>query len=535
MGIPSACPPQLAAADVGGPHGGTGSSRTRAYVLGLASGYVVSAVSLGVGFWLTPYVLRFLTRKQYGIYALASSVMGWFQMLDFGMSAALRLHLAQLAGRADRRQISGYVSTTVFVQAGIAVLVLLGGVSSSLWFAEFFNTGGDQRNSVTFLLCLLGSAAAVSLATRSFSSLLVAHQQLHVDNFIRLGLLAVQTFLTVVLLGRGWGVLALGTASLAAVAIAGASSVLRSYRTVPGLSIRIGLFSAVLLKQLWGTAVWFTVSSVAILLIKGLDHAVAAKLISLEAVTVFALTKRPYDIIEVFLAQLVATASPGLGQLAGRASWEKFREAYCRLAVFGTGLAIAAASAVWAANQSFISAWVGSSNYGGWKLDLALALVVVARQWTLPHRATLSASLNVRSQSICGLVEGAVNFALSIVLTLTWGLWGVAASTVLGLLLTSGWYVPRLATRQFPAPAEGFWADAMRRLLLHLALCFSVAAGLRWLTRGHRSYLWAVLNGAVAGLVGLSGFWGVALDEEGRSEARALVARLVAGWRPTVA
>jgi O-antigen/teichoic acid export membrane protein len=502
-------------------------SRTANYILGLSTGYAVSIASLVVGLWMTPYVLRFLSRQQYGVFALASSVIGWFQLLDFGMSTSLRLHLSQLAGKAEPQEISRSLSTTFFIQSGIALLVLLAGLSATFWFPRFFNTSVDQLYSVRVLLCLLTLGAAISLQAKSFSSLLVAHQQIYVDNLIRLCLLAVQTTITIVLVARGWGLAALGLASLVAVAITALLAVVRSYRTVPGLSIRPSLFCGVWLKKVWAIAVWFSVASSATLLIRGLDHSVAAKLVSLEAVTIFSLTKRPYDIIETFLSQMVDTARPGLGQMAGQGLALKVAETHLHLTVFGTGLAITAASAIWAGNRAFVSAWVGEANYGGWGLDAALALVVVVRQWTLPHRAVLSAALKVRAQSICGLLEGLVNLGLSILFTLVWGLSGVATSTLLGLLLTSAWYVPRLAMREFHISAGGIWANVLRRLFLHLILSFSVAGGLRWITDGQSGYLVAAASGGLAGLAAIFSFWGIVLDAAGRSRARALIFRTV--------
>jgi hypothetical protein len=49
-------------------------SRTRNYLVGLVTGYLVTLVTVAVGLWLTPFTLRFLDREEYAILALSNDV-----------------------------------------------------------------------------------------------------------------------------------------------------------------------------------------------------------------------------------------------------------------------------------------------------------------------------------------------------------------------------------------------------------------------------------------------------------------------------
>ena len=51
------------------------ASRTRNYVKGLASGYVVTLATIGVKLWLTPFVLRYLDREEFAVFLLAGDVL----------------------------------------------------------------------------------------------------------------------------------------------------------------------------------------------------------------------------------------------------------------------------------------------------------------------------------------------------------------------------------------------------------------------------------------------------------------------------
>ena len=83
------------------------SSRTRKYLAGLLTGYVVTFLTVTIGLWMTPFTLRFLDREEYAIFILSGNILLWFFMLDLGTSAALRAQAAQLTGRPDQEQCAG--------------------------------------------------------------------------------------------------------------------------------------------------------------------------------------------------------------------------------------------------------------------------------------------------------------------------------------------------------------------------------------------------------------------------------------------
>jgi O-antigen/teichoic acid export membrane protein len=328
-----------------------------------------------------------------------------------------------------------------------------------------------------------------------------------VDNSIRLLLIVLRTVLTVILLKAGWGLFSLAFANLIATVTTTALVVFRTYRLLPGLQIRRCWVSLQVLKDTWSLAVWFFLGGVASIMIMQMDRAVVAKCLSVEMVTTLSLTGRTFALVRGLLQQITNTARPMLGQMLGENKPHEALRVYRHIFALSSGLAVVAAAALWAGNGSFVTRWVGAANYGGIALDSALAVSLVVQCWNLPNRALLSASLIVRPQTLCGVVEGLLNICIAVLLAKPLGLFGVCIAMAAAGLLTNCWYLPLLTAKVFHRPFFSFlWEEASKVLLL-AAGTIPVALAARSVSSGLPPYLGAAVAALSVALCGSLLFW----------------------------
>jgi len=501
-------------------------TKTRNYIAGLTTGYVFMFANVLVGLWMTPFTLRFLDREQYAIFTMSGDVLMWLTLLDLGISAGLRVQAAQLMGRPDPERLNRLASTAFFAQNFVGLAVLVVGSGLSIGFPRFFNIRPDLQYDAMMLMVLMVVGAAASLAMQTFSALLIAKQQIHVDNFIGMLNIVIRTVLTVVLLEAGWGLYSLVTANLAAKGISLALASVRTFRLLPELQIRYRHASWETMRGLAHLGVWFSLGSLAGLAISSLDRLVTAKVVSVDMVTTLTLTGRLYALSGGLLYQITETARPMLGQMIGANRMSDALRSYRHLFAISTGAAIVAAASMWAGNGSFVSRWVGPANYGGVWLDLALAFNVILNYWVLPNRAILSANLTVRSQTLVRIVEGAFNLVLSVVLGKIYGVLGVIAATGIAGLCTSMWYLPLLTARMFQRPFARFlWEDASPSLAL-LASMMVIAPAVRHIAMNIGGYEGAaagvILTGACGGVL----LWFIVLDKPVRARILGILGQI---------
>jgi O-antigen/teichoic acid export membrane protein len=501
-------------------------TRTRNYLAGLFSGYVYTLATVAIGLWLTPFTLRFLDREQYAIFALTGDMLIWLGLLDLGITAGLRVHAAQLTGKPDNERLSRLVSTAVFCQSGVVVLVLLVGAALSVGFPHFFSVRPDLQSDATWVMLLMVAGTSMSLGTQTFSALLVAHQQQHIDYAILLLMLIVRTALAVIFLVLGWGLFSLVVANLVARGSTAMLAVARTYRLLPQLQIRRRYVSWNVTRELGTLGVWFTLGTLAGIVINYLDNIVTAKVLSIDMVTTLVLTARLYSLFGGVLAQITDTARPMLGQMFGERKMHEVQRHYRHLVTLSTGIAIVVAASLWAGNGSFVTKWVGLENYGGFWLDFALALNLIVHQWVLPNRAVLSAGMVVRQPVTIRIVEGVLNLIVSVALAQYLGIVGIALGTAIAGVLTSCWYMPLLTARMFNTSFIGLLRDDLRRLLPLLLLVMPLSYGCRILADTISGFPGAVVGMVIAGVGGIGIMWGVSMDKDLRKLAMDTVARV---------
>src|SRR5690348_4285127 len=99
-----------------------GRTRTHNYLTGLLTGYAFTLTAMAVGLWMTPFTLRFLSREEFGLFTLGSDTLTWLSLLDFGITAGLRVKAAQLTGTSDRERMSWFASTALYAQSVVVLL-----------------------------------------------------------------------------------------------------------------------------------------------------------------------------------------------------------------------------------------------------------------------------------------------------------------------------------------------------------------------------------------------------------------------------
>lgn len=508
------------------------NTRTRNFLAGVFSGYVLMIANVAVGLWLTPFSLRFLDREEYAIFTLLSDVLMWLGLLDLGITASLRAKGAQLAGSPDQAHINRLTSTAFYAQMGVVLAVLACGSALGIGFPEFFGIRADLHHEATYLMLLMVLTLGITMATQTFSALLVANQQIHVDNAIGLLTLAIRSALTVVLLMNGWGLYSLAIANLAAKVLGSSLAVVRIFRLMRGLEIRMRHVAWDTFKDMGRLGIWFSIAGLAGIIISGLDRIVTAKMISVETVTTLALTGRIYTFSGGLILLITDTARPMIGQLLGQNKLGEVIAIYRQLFALSIGCAIVLGASIWAGNGSFTSHWVGTLNYGGMALDLALMSNFILSFWTRPGRAVLSAGLIVRPQAISLIVEGAINLGLSILLARLLGVFGIVFSTTIAGILVSGWYVPLLTARMFRI---GFWESFSKEVtrLVGLVVCLApVAYGARAVAGTTSGYPGAALAALVTAGTGATMLWFGVFDQGIRDRSKRAVMKIVRTVQP---
>ena len=147
--------------------------------IGILLSYLNIALHAIVGFLYVPILLHYIGKSEYGLYQLIGSLIAYFSIMDFGLTAAVTRFYTKYKALKDKVGMENILAISLYgygVATGLSLLV--GGICywnlDSIFGASM--TAGELLEARHMFLLLLFNIA-VSLSTMVFRSVINAHEK----------------------------------------------------------------------------------------------------------------------------------------------------------------------------------------------------------------------------------------------------------------------------------------------------------------------------------------------------------------------
>jgi O-antigen/teichoic acid export membrane protein len=117
-------------------------------------------------------------------------------------------------------------------------------------------------------------------------------------------------------------------------------------------------------------------------------------------------------------------------------------------------------------NQNFVRLWVGPQYYGGDALTLLTAAQTVVVGLFMLFGWNVDMAGHTRDRVAVAIPGAILNIALSVLLGMRLGLYGVTLATVIAYLVGEAWYTPYLFCRHFEVSGRVVMREIVRSCLL---------------------------------------------------------------------
>ena len=211
-------------------------------LLNSLSGTTLYVANVAVAFVMSPVYIRALGNRDYGLWELVMSVIGYMGLLDLGVGTALVRFVAVADGKANREDLQKTISTAfVFfsIVAGIASLLFFL-LSNKPELIAGKETSKIANLSIVFIL--LGINACMLFPLQVFTATLMGIQRHYYINCVRLVLLVLNAFLNYFLLqhyiGYGLVVMAIVTPTITLVQFILFAGAIWLDKTIPPISLK---------------------------------------------------------------------------------------------------------------------------------------------------------------------------------------------------------------------------------------------------------------------------------------------------------
>jgi O-antigen/teichoic acid export membrane protein len=505
----------------------------RKLALGSTTRIAYLVLLTGIGFFLTPFTIHWLGPEQYGLWALANAFVGYYSVLDLGLSGAVFTHMSHAIGAQDHESATSIYSTGLSIfglLGGVLVVVTLCIVAAILLFRP------SHGITLAIIVLIIGLQTAVSFPMRAPFGVLNAGSHFEVTSSIFILTAILRTIGTVVVLLAGEGVVGLAVVNMLAW-IPGFTLVCLAvhwrYPYIRARDIRarvLGKWHRATASKLFNFGIPVLVGQIADRIRLQTDAIVVFFFFGLSAVTHYNIAT---TLVQYYLNGIVAiigVLTPVLSMQMGARNLDGMRSSMLtgtRLAICTGGFA-AFGLIVW--GKVFIQRWMGSTYTDAYPILVVLIAAMFLDMWQSTTVNALYATMHQKAYAKVNIAEAVANLILSIILARRFGLLGIALGTLIPSIVVRAFVQPWVIERHLGVPVRNYYAvslRAMARTAGCLLIPFVIA--MRFLKPSYPSlFLTAGLSFAAFILP----IWYLEFDLYGLERLRAVTSNLLTrGWR----
>jgi len=481
---------------------------SRKLLLNSVSGTVLYLVNVAVAFLLSPVLIRALGNRDYGLWEMVTSVIGYMGLLDLGIGPALVRFVSLADAKNDRDDLQQTVSTAFafFLVIGGVALASLAGLGGAPQLVAGRETGAIAHLGAVFLL--LGVNAGLLFPLQVFIATLMGLQRHYLINTTRGSFAVLRAVLAYYLLlrypGRGLLLLALLEPLFTLGQVVIFVWAVRRDPAIPPLSRHA--VTRAKFRELFGFGAKSATMMVAARLQNQSVPLIIGNLLGLGQVVYFAMPNRLVEYAKGISQTIGFPLTPYFGASLGRGDRHELLENWFRTTLALQVVSLAMPLVILFCGEGFLALWLGSEYaVAGRYIMYSLLVGLVADSLATNAVRILTVQGMHGRCAFIWLVLAASSIPLGMLGGVTWGVTGVAlgttVATVFGNLATV-----LLACRAAGITLARYFRETLLKLLVPLSVLAAALAGLTriWPPAG---YLGLALEIALALALYLAVIW----------------------------
>ncbi len=448
--------------------------------LALGSGARVLHLLLltGIGFALSPYMIHKLGPVQYGLWALANAFVGYYSLLDLGLSGAVFTHMSHALGAGDHEAGTQIYSTGLSAFSALGGILV--GITLLLCAGMLIFHPADHSTTLAIVILIVGIQTAISFPMRAPFGVLNAGSHFEITSLVLISSAVLRTIGIVLVLRAGMGVVALAMVCMLSWIPGYIFVSFAVHWRYPFIPLRsLGKWHKPTANKLIRFGVPVLVGQVADRIRLQSDALIVSIFLGLKAVTHYNIATTLVMYYMDGISAIIGVLTPILSLQMGSKDVDGMR----RSLLAGTRLAICSGGFVafglicW--GKVFIVRWVGAEYSDAYPVLVVLTAAMSIDLWQYTAVNGLYATLHQKTYAKINLSEAIANGILSLLLARRMGMVGIAIGTLIPSVVIRGLIQPWIIERKLGIAAVKFYLVSLKSLAW-TAVCLVVPLAISW-------------------------------------------------------
>jgi len=411
-------------------------------------GYALVAANIVFTILSIPLALRYLGKEEFGLWALAQQIGGYFLLIDLGLTSAMSRLLANHKDDVNGGSYGSLLLTGGLAFAGQGLLIAVFGTLFALIAPTLFNIpdhlAADFRNVLIILSFLSGSTVAL----RSVTAPLWAFQRLDVS--YTFGIISLVGGLAFLWMGFhvGLGVYSFPLAGIPPMVVCSFLGLVFCFRhkfyPAPGAwgHLRWAAF-----REMFSFGKDVTFMTIGSQLVNASQVMILGRVAGLEAAATFAIGTKFYTLGSQLAGRLIESSAPALTEMYVRGEHKRLKRRFfdiCRTSLF---LATTGAVALVAANSMAVGWWTSGLIKWQFSWDVLLGALLLCTTASRCLVSLFGIAGDLRPVRNLYLIEALLFVALGLPVAAWFQIPGLLAASLLAHLLVTLLYSAVAANR----------------------------------------------------------------------------------------
>ncbi len=351
------------------------------------SGYMLFFLNSIIAIFLTPFILNYISKEEYGLYILCLDFLSWFAFLQFGTNKVIESKATHQLAQNDYQSLNYSFNASFFFQILVGLMII-----PLFYFTIKGNINDEQVLNANILIFLFSVSAGISVFKSLYSAVIIATKKIYIDNYINIGF-SIFNLILVILLIPILKVLGLAYINLLIVILILIRSHFRLRHLLPQIRVSLAKFSFSELKKLLSTGIYFTLGSISTILLVKIDSFIIGRELGLEVVGFFYITVKIFILFQKVCNVFLNNFRPHLGQFYAKNEFKSIHLIFEFLNHKFLIFVLFCTSILMMINKFFIGFWVGGEFYLGNNFSVLFGFAILLEILTLPSRIVLIPSL----------------------------------------------------------------------------------------------------------------------------------------------